>query len=247
MWATPVRVTAAVAALSLAACGSDDAAPASTTSSSTTRPAPPTTAAPTTTTPRCPEVDTPAAATSVSDADGDVDGDGQTDRLHSYRLDPEWHLQVELAAGGGADVVVETFGAGAVAVLGGADVNGDGRQEVWARTGSGASAAIVGSFVFADCTLTRTTFEGGGVADFAVGGSVGSAAGAECRARVDPTAHLTSYSAHTGDGRDYEVTATELALTGSVFAPRGTSTATVSVDDPAFARATRFECGDLRL
>jgi len=243
---------AAVAATLLSACGADEEA--SRTPTTTTRPAT-TTAAPTTVDDTstsaaepCAPVSLPGAASRVTEATADVDGDGATDAVRAYLLsDDYWHVQVALAAGGGGDLALTTFGESSVAALGGADVDGDGRDEIWARTGSGASATILGIVTFRECVLARVTFEGGDPAELPVGGSVGTASGAECGARVDPTAHLTTYVASNTGGDQYEVTATEYSLEGSVLVKRGSTTTNASVGDELFGRATGFSCGDLTL
>lgn len=175
-----------------------------------------------------------------------MDGDGAQDVLRSYRLGAdEWHLRVELAAGGAEELPIPTFGDGAIVVLGGADVDGDGGDEVWAQTGSGASAAIVGLARLADCTLQRVTFAGGDPVEFPVGGSVGNAAGLECEAHIDPASDLTAYTATNTGEVSYEVTATEYTLEGTVLVKGASEVSTATMGDEAFDRATTFACDDL--
>ncbi|MGQ0432428.1 MAG: hypothetical protein ACT452_08485 [Microthrixaceae bacterium] len=178
----------------------------------------------------------------------DLDGDGGDDTVRSYRLgEAEWHLNVALARGGGADLRVATYDNSVVSVLGGADVDGDGADELWARTGQGASATIIGLARLVGCELARVTAPGGEPAELPVGGSVGTASGVECDARVDPTADLTTYTAtNLGDDR-YEVRATEHTLDGTMLVERGTHTSEATIGDSAFGRATSFSCDDLSL
>ena len=241
-------VAVAVAVIA-SACGGDgggDAAPTSTT-------APTTTDAPTSSTSQpsapaaCPTVEVPDAATDLTEAEGDVDGDGAADGLRSYRSGDGWHLAVDLAAGGGADTAVVTFDEIGVSVVGGADVDGDGGDEVWARTGAGASATILGLARLVDCQLVRVTFAGDQPAELPVGGSVGTTTGLHCEAQVDPAADLTAYTAtNTGD-TTYDVTATEYALEGTVLVAGSQTTSPATVGDDLFARATTFTCEDLSL
>lgn len=238
----------AVAVLA-SACGGDgdsDAAPTTTAApsttdaptSSTTDPSPPA---------ACPPIDVPAGSTDVTEASGDVDGDGAADALRSYRRDDGWHLAVELAAGGGADTPVTTFDEIGVSVLGGADVDGDGGDEVWARTGAGASATILGLARLVDCQLVRVTFGGGQPAELPVGGSVGTTAGLQCEAHLDPSADLTAYTAsNTGDST-YDVTSTEYALDGTMLVAGASQTSPATMGDDLFTRATTFTCDDLSL
>jgi len=233
------------------ACGGDEDGDATTTTdeatTTTEEAGASTSSSSTTAAAACAETDVPADAQEVAEASADVDGDGADDAVRSY-VAGAWHLHVELAAGGGADVELAVFTGGPVTVLGGADVDGDGADEIWAQTGSGASASIVGLARFADCALQQVRFASGDPAELAVGGSVGSAAGLDCDAAVDPEADLTAYSAmHREDG-SYDVTATEYALEGSSLVPRGApTTSVVAPDDPAFARATAFTCDTLAL
>ncbi len=132
-----------------------------------------------------------------------------------------------------------------VEVLGLADVDGDGRDELWARTGAGASATILGLARRDGCTLERVIGQGGAPVELPVGGSVGSAAGVRCEASVDPEADLTEYELRSNDGEEYEVTATEYALDGATLVRTGTHAGAATSDD--LERYTGFRCGDLRL
>lgn len=240
------RILLAVALLAIAvgACGGDDgddAAPETTTTSE----------APTTTTddttapgdpPACGPVSVPDDAVEVTEADGDVDGDGTDDELRTYLDGVDWHLQVELAADGGDDVVVPSFG-GVVGIIGGADVDGDGTDELWLRTGSGASATIIGLARLVDCDLARVTFAGDQLAELPVGGSVGTTSGLECS-----SSGITAYTASLREGTTYDVTGIEYTLDGSVLTESGTSSTTVdALDDAAFVPVSSFRCGDLVL
>lgn len=234
-----------VLALGTAGCGDDDAPDASPSTSATEAPS---TSSATSTTPgpACDPLALPDGAANITDAAGDVDGDGAQDVLRSYRLGvDDWHLRAELAAGGAEELAVPTFGDGAIVVLGGADVDGDGGDEVWAQTGSGASATIVGLARFTNCTLERVTFVGGDPAEFPVGGSVGNAAGLGCEAHIDPASDLTAYTATNTGEVSYEVTATDYALKGSVLVQGASEVSTATMGDEAFARATTFACDDL--
>lgn len=235
-----------VVALLAAACGGKDSATGTTTS---TAKATTSTGAPSATSAKsaeCGAIGVPDGATNVVNASGDVDGDGKDDMLLSYLVgESSWHLQVRLSGGGGADLAIATSSPGNVEVLGGADVNGDGRDEMWARTGSGASATILGLATFVDCNLVRVTFGGREPAELPVGGSVGTAAGVECAAHGDPSADLTTYTAtNTGDDQ-YEVEATEYALEGTSLIQKGRTTSRATAGDETFIRASGFSCNGL--
>lgn len=228
-----------VAVAGIAGCGDDGDDAATTTTEATTT----TTEATTTTTqaPACPAVSVPTDAQEVTELSGDADGDGTDDELRTYRIGEEWHLQVELAADGGADLVLPSFGGG-VGLVGGADVDGDGIDEVWARTGSGASATIVGLARMSECALERVLFPTGELAEVPVGGSVGTTSGLECR-----DDGLVTFTATLTDGETYDVVATTYALDGSTLTEQGQETLQVDATDPDFVRYTSFTCGDLTL
>lgn len=243
-----------VAVLALAACGDDDAVVGGTTTTSeattTSEPTTTTTVPTTTTTAACGEIFAGAGNPDQVDATADVDGDGEPDQLHSFGAEegePRFTLQVVLAAGGGASLDLEGDGVTTVAVLGGADVDGDGGDEIWARVGAGASATIVGLFRFEDCTLAPVTFAAGGNAEFPVGGSVGTTSGLECNSLVDPESDLTVYGASNVAEGEYEVTATKYRLDAGVLTESSSGPEVGSVQDPDFERIARFHCGDLAL
>lgn len=228
-------------ALAVVGCsddGDDDAAPTTTTEATTTTSTEGTT---TTKVPACPAVSVPPDAQEVTELDGDADGDGTDDDLRTYRIGEEWHLQVELGAEGGADLVLPSFGGG-VGVVGGADIDGDGVDEVWARTGSGASATIVGIAKMTDCVLERVMFATGELAELPIGGSVGTTSGLECTGDG-----LVTYTATFTEGEVYEVVATTYALEGFLLGEQGQETTEVNATDPDFVRYTSFSCGDLSL
>jgi hypothetical protein len=98
----------------------------------------------------------------------DADADGAMDTVRSYAANGspgagDWHLRVELAAGGGADLALPFDPAPAgVTVLGGtyigsvADPGPQGlRPVIFATVGSGASASIIGLFRLDGCNLVE--------------------------------------------------------------------------------------------
>ena len=241
--ALPALVALVALAIVAAACGGDDDSAVTPTSgpTSTSR------TTPTAPAPACPDDPAPGARTSRSEAEADVDGDGEQDTVSSHLVDDQvWHLRVALAAGGGADVALGVLASESVAVLGGGDADGDGAEEIWASTGSGASATIIGLARFDDCSLTQVTFDAGTPAEFPIGGSVGTASGLECTGGAqedDPD--LTAYTVtNTGEDR-YDLEAIGYVLDGDVLTRGDTSAASISNRDPLFLRATGFSCGSL--
>lgn len=244
----------AVLVLGATACRSDDAPSAS--PPSTVRELPATTAGPSTTSetttttsatsPCASAAAVPSDASTLTEEVADVDGDGRADAIRTFLAEDTWVLQVEVAAGGGAELALGPGDQGGVGLVGGADVDGDGRAEIWVRVGSGASTVILGLVRFQDCGLARVTLGSGQPVELPVGGSVGATAGVECRADEED-ADLTTFAAFHRDGLRYEVTATQWALEGAVLVERTSSTRELQADDPDFVRATTFTCHDLAL
>ncbi len=107
-----------------------------------------------------------AIETGVSLIDADADGALDTVRSYAANGSPgagDWHLRVELAAGGGVDAALPFNPAPAgVEVLGGAyigstvDPGPQGlRPVIFATVGAGASATIIGFFRLDGCNLVE--------------------------------------------------------------------------------------------
>jgi hypothetical protein len=235
---------AALAALVLvaAACGdTEDTSPSTTTTTTTST----STTAPTTTTTAadaCPSLTRYEATPDLTTAASDVDGDGASDQLRAFGVGGgDFVLQAELAAGGGGELAVPGDGVTAVALIGGADLDGDGRDEVWAKVGAGASATIIGLFRLDGCDLVPVTI-GGAPAELPVGGSVGTTAGVECTA----TGILAHTASNTG-GDAYEVTSTAFTLEDGALVDGTGSVSTTTAGAPELEVASGFTCGDLVL
>jgi len=110
----------------------------------------------------------------------DVDADGVADTVRSYAVNAapsagDWHLRVELAAGGGVDIALAFDPAPAgVTVLGGYYVGSNvdpgpegARPAIFATVGAGASASIIDLYRLVGCSLLPMTGSG-----FPVGGGV---------------------------------------------------------------------------
>jgi hypothetical protein len=221
----------------LVACtgGTDNAKPTTTTSSpSSTSSSTTSTSAPRS---RCGALAAPSGATQSMTELADVDGDGSDDELTTYVAAGSWHLRVDRAV----ELSLGTVGAESKRIIGGADVDADGKDEIWVQTGSGASSAILGLFRYRDCTITSVTL-GGAPAELAVGASVANTSGVECTA-----SRVRTLAGSSDDGVTYAVTETSYALEGDELTSRGAKTATVTSDDPEFARISSFHCGDLAM
>ena len=110
----------------------------------------------------------------------DVDADGFADTVRSYTVSAspsagDWHLRVELAAGGGVDHALPFDPAPAgVTVLGGSyigstvDPGPEGaRPAIFMTVGAGASASIIGLYRLVGCSLQPMAN-----GEFPVGGGV---------------------------------------------------------------------------
>jgi hypothetical protein len=129
--------------------------------------------------------------------------------------------------------------------VGWADLDGDGRAELWVRTGQGASTLLVGAYAYgASCEPVRITL-GSSPFEFPVGGSVTSTSGLSCAA--GDRADLLLYSTSSTDGERYEVAERSVRLEGTDLVEVRTRTRTATVDDPDFPRFSTFACGSLVL
>lgn len=248
----------------LAACGDDgdgEAAPPTTTSSTTapssttaaevTTTGPAGTSAPTTAGRRsCPAQALPSGATNVvvKPASGDYDGDGAADGLRSYLVGGAWHLRIEPAGGGAADVVV-----GGVAptedvrAIGGTRVDGDSGDEAFAVVGSGAATTIVGLFVLRSCKLEWATL-GPDKAALAVGSSASHSDAIACSPPTLVThSAVLDNNASTASVGAFDTTSITYRLDGITLTETGRTTGKVKSDEPAFSRFQSPSCGSLRL
>jgi hypothetical protein len=244
-----LRRAAAIAGLALlaaapAGCGDGDddrdGDDAASTTSSSAAPSTETNGPTTTAAPRCP-LDPLGDVDGASSADADVDGDGEPDTATAY-LAPgaEWRVRVDLAPGGGAERAVAGAGIDdAVAVIGGADVDGDGADELWVQVGSGAAASILGLFRLEGCRLEPVLLDGE-PARLPVGASVVNTSGVECRQGA-----IYVLSGTSADGEAYDVTEERHELRGAELVRAGTTTAIVEAGSPDFQRLSTFRCGGL--
>jgi len=249
--------TGLLIAVALAACslGEDSPAlegevpPSETTisepSTTTTRPT-------TTTSPACPEVERATSDEGEVERALDADGDGEEDVAQMFADDDGTRsLVVGLSAGGGAVEVLPDVGE-EVALLGGADVDGDGSDELWLRVGSGAATVVLALYQLEGCRLEAVVFPNGDRVELPIGGSVANVVGAECASGresvVDREADLLVYEGRLvpGAADEYEVTTTEHRLDRAVLTPSPDGSRT-ETSQPDLAVVAGFRCGDLDL
>lgn len=191
----------------------------------------------------CPAVSVPGGASDATSVPGDFDGDGSVDDLISYLDGGTWHLQVDLAAGGGDDLEVTPEGPAGVAAMGGVDLDDDGTDEAWARVGVGASVAIVGLFDFDDCELVAVSNEiKGEVARFTVGGTVNNMSGVRCGAGPG----LGESSATSTDGESFMIASVSYELAGATLEFVLDDGFEANINEPDFPEFS-FDCGGLSL
>jgi hypothetical protein len=240
----------AILLTSMASCSSGDDDPTLTGDVPTTRRTTTTTEpAPTTTQgPACPPVETAHGEDGLVERRADVDGDGRDDLVQSFRA-PEGAAQVtlvvELAAGGGAALDLESARDAPTELLGTAVVERlDGRHLLWVRVGAGASTVVLGLYWLDRCDLRPVVLPNGDPVEVPVGGSVRSVSGARCGSLLDPQADLIVYEGRSDDGRQYELTVSEHRYDDGVLTPSPEADpSTETTNDPS--EASRFRCGDV--
>jgi hypothetical protein len=254
---------AAVMLVAAAACGddaddasTDTSSPATSDGSTTTSEAPgttttdddttTTTAAPTTGPPTtaatCPEVEVTGSVEGT--ATGDLDGDGTDDTVDLTHDGDDWRLFVALGDGGGGDAAGPIVAEGPLMgaqMIGVADVQDDGVDELFVQVGSGASAAIIGLYTVDGCRVVPITFEGGPSA-FPVGASIGATSGLQCGGGDGV---LYVYTASSDDGESYQVSWDTLHLEGTELTSGGGGTGSASYGDELHTAATTFHCDSL--
>ncbi len=239
------------------------AAPTTTIAPATTSTASPTTTTTTTTTTTLPATTSTALACGGSGglptgaenhtlAAADVDGDGADDTIHTYTLgDPlaggGWWIQVSFASGGGAsmqllDSAIEFSGSIAID---GYDINGDGRDEFFAKVGAGASSQLIAVFDVPGCTIRRPSLNGFD-AVFIISGGINFTSGITCT-DVDSNGFndflTTRDGERIGATNDFTVDVTDYSYVAGQFSVVGTSTEIISAADPAFVNYGRLTCG----
>lgn len=209
-----------------------------TSTSSTAAPTVPATTPPTTAAAgACPAV-APQATGSVESASKsvDVDADGADDTVTTYAVSAspaagDWHLRVELAAGGGADLVLPDDPApGQVKLLGGVYIGSDVepgpqgmRPALFVTTGAGASATIVTLFRLDGCDLVAM-----GNATFSVGAGVTHAANLRCDGVAGTSVLAYDEIEMVADGATFSVTETGYTRDGNDLAVYGAGPQTSS-------------------
>ena len=152
----------------------------------------------------------------------DVDADGVTDTVRTYSIDDtptsgDWHVRVELAAGGGSDIWVPDDPApGSVKVLGGTYVGSSvepgpegPRPAIFVVVGAGASTSLISLMRLNGCLL-----EVMGNATFALGAGVNHAAALRCEGVAGTSLLVEQATELNRDGVTFDVTDTAYTRSG---------------------------------
>jgi hypothetical protein len=131
-----------------------------------------------------------------------------------------------------------------VSPIGGYDVDGDGRDEIFVATGNGAYTTWVDVFEFdpSTCTLARLAGPNSTPPQFAVGASVGNGTGLACEDGEIVSTQFGRTSDHplrySGSRVAYKIIGTKLEAVDEH---------PVELDAAGAAAAATFNCGALRL
>lgn len=131
-----------------------------------------------------------------------------------------------------------------VTPIGGYDVDGDGRDELFVATGNGAYTTWVDVFEFdpSTCALVRLAAPNNTPPQFAVGASVGNGVGLTC---ANGALVFTQFSRTSEEPLRYSGTRVAYVIRGSAL--EVVREANVDFDVDGANRAAAFECGPLRL
>ncbi len=169
-------------------------------------------------------------------ASADVDGDGADDKLITYWLGAspgvgDWHLRVELADGGGADIAFPFDPAPAAARVLGAHYLGsiagsslpDARAAIFVVTGAGASTSIVSLYRLDGCALVPFMLDSGDPASFPVGAGVMHASHVSCHVAGDMARMDWVGIEANADGTEFTITDTSYSRIGTIIKPIASS------------------------
>ncbi|MDX6217011.1 MAG: hypothetical protein QOG99_2595 [Frankiales bacterium] len=176
---------------------------------------------------------TPARA--VPAAEGDVDGDGKRDVIQpSATL-----LRVTLSSTGQVVTApVHAEDPRPAALLGTADIDRDGRAEVFLQTAQGASTQFATPYRFDGTSLKELQLDGG-PARLGIGGSVTHGDGFRCL----PTGLLEVRQADSTDGTTFTVHASDYRISGTQLVLVSSRTGKGKQGTPSVESAYTADCG----
>lgn len=170
-------------------------------------------------------------------APGDVDGDGATDGVSVTATT----VTVALSTGGSVSAPIVDSDLPRPAVSGLADLDRDGRNEVWLETARGASTSFVQAYRFDGTALRELTLDGGHIR-FGIGGSATHGDGFTCT----ESGELVVTTAESDDGSTYRVRSITYRVAGTVLQRvLETTSAAPSLEDPRVRAAYQVDCGSV--
>lgn len=187
----------------------------------------------------------PASAAELSEAtvNFDGDGDGENDRLATYKDGDNWWVGVEWSNGGSSRAIIDEAFMGAAAA-GGYDLDGDGNDEAFVSIYGPASGVMVGVFYRDGCDLAPVLDEDASAPFvFPVTGSIGFFSGASCNSIGDIS--LISGELLDEEAGEYEVSEVPYSFdstSGTLSSGFGDG-GSVTFDE--IGDLSQLDCGDL--
>ncbi|MDP9183172.1 MAG: hypothetical protein M3P04_10410 [Actinomycetota bacterium] len=178
---------------------------------------------------------TASASRRVPALDGDVDGDGKKDFVRTTAE----VLTVDLSSGGTVTAPIHAESPRSAPVLGYADVDRDGRSEVFVETNQGASTQFVTPYRYDGKVLHELQLEEG-PARLGIGGSVTHGDGFTC-----PNGQLRVLSSDSQDGVTYTVHITTYTLGRTELVQVSSTTKRAKQGDPLVESSYRPDCGSV--
>jgi hypothetical protein len=170
-------------------------------------------------------------------APGDVDGDGAADGVMVTATE----VTVALSGGGRVSAPIADSDLPKPAVSGLADLDRDGRNEVWLETARGASTSFVQAYRYDGAALRELTYDGGHIR-FGIGGSVTHGDGFTCT----DNGSLVVSTAESDDGSTYRVRRRTFRVSGATLVlALETVATTTSRDDARVRSAYQVDCGSV--
>ena len=178
---------------------------------------------------------TASASRRVPALDGDVDGDGKKDFVRTTAE----VLTVDLSGGGTVTAPIHAESPRSAPVLGYADVDRDGRSEVFVETNEGASTQFVTPYRYDGKVLHELQLDGGPVR-LGIGGSVTHGDGFSC-----PGGQLRVLSSDSQDGKAYTVHVDSYTLGTTQLVLVSSTTKQAKAGDPLVEASYRPDCGSV--